>query len=166
MSTLKERVQQAYQALPFETDGSKPAYSKLEKELELPHGSLSKAIKGTRKGFKKETLERMAIALQVDANWLIDGQTTTPPKPVEPQRIELTDRYFSRAQVIELARAQGVAERIIRALELEALESDSDPGRGYWIERLAELIRDDKKLANEIKHFVDTSKTDTTKPKL
>lgn len=121
-----------------------PALNALEDAHGLGRGVLHRLLRGATTDPREDTIAKAAAALGVTARWLRHGEGDGPAATA--RTVEREDRYPSRAQVIALARARGVAAPLLDALALEAHASDEDPGIGWWTDRLAALARADRRL--------------------
>lgn len=114
--------------------------TELAEKAGIDKGHLSKLLKGERgESTRKETREKLAGALDVDAQWLFAGYGPDPfggggsgqYEAVKPN----DDRYPSKRAAA--AALQGVvAQQAIEAMMSEEHSgSDGDPGADFWFDR-------------------------------
>ncbi|MBK9263036.1 MAG: helix-turn-helix transcriptional regulator [Polyangiaceae bacterium] len=63
--------------------GEPPPYKEVEDSVGLSNGTISKLLMGARKSATHQTAVRLAKALHVSLDWLLDGKGE-PPKPTGP----------------------------------------------------------------------------------
>jgi DNA-binding Xre family transcriptional regulator len=132
-------------------------------------------LSGRSQHVREGTLEKLCAAADVSSRWLASGQgprepyEAAAPAPALPSRpaaavasstgraIERTvtvyeDAYPSRGVVLALLRGK-LDANILAALASIRLESDRDPGEGYWLSEVKRLKRQLEQLERD--HVID-----------
>ncbi len=89
LATLADRVWYAIHCLPRDADKEPPSWRSIEVENGIALATISKIIHGTATRHQHLTIVRLAKALHVTAEWLVDGGDDDAPTPtgVVPPRV-------------------------------------------------------------------------------
>lgn len=124
LDSLADRVWFALHCLPRDAKGRPPASTVLEASQGLARGLIGKLTGERQRELRGPTLMRLAQALQVSTEWLLEGRGPIPvptgPVPARPgtslpPREADADDLPARAAAIAFAQACGVDARVLEA---------------------------------------------------
>lgn len=127
LTSLADRIWYALHCLPRDPNGRPPASTVLEARHGLSRGLIGKLIGERQREVRGPTLLRLAQALHVGTEWLLEGRGAmpaptglVPPRPGLPASqdgvLPPVDDLPARAAAIAFARACGLDPRAIQAV--------------------------------------------------
>jgi hypothetical protein len=154
-TAFAERAWRAYLALPRDARGKPPSVRGLEFANGLSAATLHKIFRG-RMHLRHDTMPKVAAALSVSVEYLVDGKGPAPklsgrwePRPgtetgipTEHRVVEYDERYPNRAKAIDAARLIDASETAIDHVRSWQLDAPEDPPAKWWLDQI--VAADDK----------------------
>jgi transcriptional regulator with XRE-family HTH domain len=145
VSTLGQRLRQARERAGL-------GVNELTRKAGVSQGVVTRIEQHQSKHTEAVTLQKLAQALGVTHEWLVDGgggareprgAAREPRGAAQDPRVELDDRYPNRLKAAEFARGQ-LPDAVIEQVLAEQLQADVDPDPIWWLDRMRLLAGQEK----------------------